>query len=254
MLRRNALLALAAVLTATLVVGASVAAVGLAASDGVPASDVSATANDETRTVAVSGSAEIEAEPDRAVVHLSVESTADGAEAARAQVAENVSELRTALRDQGIASDRIRSTGFSIREDRPREREKTDAEPTYRAEHRIEVVLDDIDRVGTVIETVAKTGGARIHGVEYTLSDERRQELRQEALRKAMSNADLEAQTIAESAGLTLAGVHSVSTSDTRVHTAHREVAMASDASATDLDPGPVTVKATVNVEYNATG
>lgn len=209
------------------------------------------------QTVTVSASGQAETAPDRAVVRVAVEATADDPTVARRRVAENASEMRAALVDLGLPADAVRTVDFDVYEDRVRPRER-DGEPrtTYRARHAFAVEVGDTDRVGAVIDAAVDSGATRVHGVEFTLAEETRRELRQDAIDEAMAGARAQAETIAAAGGLQLAGVHSVRTG---VRRGPRPVPVHADAGGvagggTAVEPGPVSVGAAVTVTYNATG
>lgn len=234
---------------ALLVVG-TVGAVGLVlASDGAPASSTA------DRTVSVSASGSASAAPDQAVVRVSVTATGDDPGAVRASLAEDAEALRATLDDLGVEYE---TSGYRIDEDRPREREKTSEtdSTTYRGMHGFELTVDEIDRVGAVIDGAAEAD-AEIDGVRLTLSEDRRAELRDEAIENAMADAKTQATTIAASGNLTLTGVGSVDASMDRYRPVAYETASAGDASSgapdTVIDSGEVSVTYTVDVTYNAT-
>jgi len=257
-----------AVLLAAAVALSAVAAGGVAAAlDGPGAGDAAAdggaqgpaqTQNqmggpDDRRTIEVSGSAQVQGEPDRAIVRLSIETRADDPSAARTEAAERADGMRAALSDLGLDDDQVRSEGFRLHEDRRRSAEG-DEETTYVARHEFEVTVEDLDRTGEVIDAALDGGATSVHGVQFTLSEEQAERLREEALERAMDDARGEAETIAESGDLTVEGVRHASTHRDRYPVAVREApAMAGgDAAGTELDPGPVTVHASVQVRYDA--
>ncbi|MFB6361367.1 MAG: SIMPL domain-containing protein [Halobacteriales archaeon] len=65
-----------------------------------------------------------------------------------------------------------------------------------------------VDQAGPLIDAAVPAGPDRIHGLQFTLTDEHRQTARQEALTHAMGNAE----AIADAAGISIDGVGSVST------------------------------------------
>ncbi|WP_134672184.1 SIMPL domain-containing protein [Halorussus marinus] len=203
-------------------------------------------------TVRVGASGEATADPDRAVAAVGVEATAADAETARQRVAENVSTLRDALAAAGIEDDQVTTRHYAIRQ--VHESKRSESTPTrYEAVHSFEVRISDVDAVGSVIETAVDNGATNVGRVEFTLSEETRTELREEALAAAMDSARGDAETLASNANLSLAGVTSVSTSDVRVQPYRAEAEMAADGAATSIESGPVSVHAQVQVAYAAT-
>ena len=207
------------------------------------------------KTITVSASGEAGAEPDRALVRVAVEATADDPTDARKQVARNVSSMRAALTDLGLPEDAIRTTGFDVYEDRRRPREGGgEPETIYRARHSFVVEVDDTGRVGEVIDTAVDAGATGVHGVEFTLADETRTELRRQAIQAAMTNARSQADALAASADLTIVDVRSASTGsvDGPGPVAVRTAAAGDGGGGTEVESGPVSVTATVRVTYNA--
>jgi len=250
--KRTVLSVLAAVLLLTAGwVGASAALDG---TDPAAASPSAAATNhsDADATVRVGASGDATADPDRAVATVGVEATAADAETARQRVAENVSTLRDGLAAAGIDDDQITTRHYAIRQDH--ESKRSESAPTrYEAVHSFEVRIEDVDAVGSVIETAVDNGATNVGRVEFTLSEEARSELREAALAAAMDSARSDAETLASNANLSLAGVESVSTSDVHVRPYRAEAALTAGDAATSIESGPVSVSAQVQVVYEAT-
>lgn len=243
---------------ATLCLAALVLVAGCAA--GSPAtSDADAAGSDKSSsTIRVAGSGSAEGAPNQAVVRLSVVATADDAAAARQRLAANASRMRTALTDAGVGEDRIRTVRYDIYQDRrpPREDEK-EPRTRYRAIHGFEVTLDETDRVGTVVDTAVENGATEIDDVRFTLTTERRRALERDARQAAMADARSKARGLAEGANLTVTGVKVVRTTDTDAprpyeSDAATETAAPTAVPDTDIESGPVTVVASVEVVYEA--
>jgi len=211
-----------------------------AAAAGANASDVN--------TVTADGTATVSASPDRAEVTVAVESTADNASAARSQVAADVERLREALTDAGYE---VRTVDFRLSPEydhRSDERELVG----YRAYHALSFETSP-DDAGSAVDLAVDNGASAVREVRFTLSDERRAELREEALAAAVNDARGTAETAAgaadRSVGTELSmrvGSAGVSPYDSRV-----VYETAADAgAATSFDPGPVTVSASVTVTY----
>lgn len=214
------------------------------------------TAPEGSRTIEVGASGTVEAQPDRAIVRVTVTARGDDVSAVREQLAANASSMRSALEDEGVDASDITTRYYDIGRNHRAERESE--APEYRARHAFIVTIDEPDRAGEIIVAAIENGATEVDDVEFTITADRRRELRQEALADAMENARAEAGTVAEGADLTVTGVHTVRTSDVNVRPHRREVvyatADAGGGAATDVSSGPVTVTAQVQVSYNATG
>lgn len=207
------------------------------------------TGDETSPSVTVSGDGSVSVDPDLAVVRLAVEATADSADVARGQVADDVTAVRSALADLGIEDDAVETAYFRIDPMYDHTRESREL-VGYRAVHAL-TVESEVDAAGAVIDAAVGAGATSVEGVQFTLTDETRQSAREQALAGAMAAAEGDAGAIAEAAGLTLDGVRSVSTGSPVVYPVDGRVAMAEDAGgATTIDSGPVTVTANVQVVY----
>lgn len=209
------------------------------------------TITENATTIDVTGTAQVSTDADLARVFVSVTARADSADRARIQVARDVSRMRAALRDGEVPDDSVTTASFRIS---PRfdTGERDPQIVGYDAVHtfRIEVAPD---RAGEVIDRAVSNGADEVDGVQFTLRDGTRASLREDALTSAVGAARADADTIATAADLSITGVEHVSTSGgfTPVFDARVEQADGGGA-VTTLEPGPVTVEATVSVTYTA--
>jgi uncharacterized protein YggE len=240
--------------TRTLVAAAVAALVLLAGCTGagtpsVAAQSGSTDADDTTPTVTVGASATVEAAPDLAVVRVTVEATAESAEAARAAVAEDADRMRAALRDAGVPDADVSTEAFNVYPEYDYSGESREL-VGYRAVHayRIEAAPD---RAGEVIDVAVGNGATSVAGVSFTLSEATRDELRGEALSAAVENARTDAETVASAAGTSLGDVRSISTSgDGGVGPVPVYETRNDAGGSTVVEPGTVRVSASVSVVY----
>lgn len=200
-------------------------------------------------TISVSATGSASADPDLAVVSVGVEATADGADAARAQVADDVARVRSALADGGVPDANVTTTAFGIvpvYNYSGSEREVVG----YRAVHALAVETTP-DRAGAVVDLAVGNGATRVDSVRFTLSDERRADLRATALERAMDTARTDADGIASAADLSVTGVRQAATGAefTPSPVARFEGASGGE---TVVQPAPVSVTVTIDVTYTA--
>lgn len=237
---------LAALALALLLVSAGCAGFG-----GASTPNASASSTQHGGTIQVAATGQASASPNVAVLYVTVTATADDAAVARKRMDRNVSRVRSALRDLGLAQGQMTTVQYDLRRDRHRRDES--AEPRYRASHTLRVTLTNLSRVGPAIDTAVANGATGIERVQYTLSAEKRRSLRQAALEDAMANARAQATVLAEQAGLTITTVARVQTTE-RGH-GGEFAAAATPTEAADSGPrsGTVSVSVRVVVTYNAT-
>jgi uncharacterized protein YggE len=205
-----------------------------------------------TNTITVTGSAETKANPDRAVVEVSVEATGSSATTVRDELAAQSDRLTQALRAAGIDDDQITTGRFAIRERRepPREGEKP-TRSVYYGTHSFTIDVDSVDEVGSVVDTAIDGGADSVDRIEYTLSESTRTNLRQQALEGAVSNARSEAEVLAAQVDSRIVDVQQVTTDSGGVSPYFGDTAVAMEsAGSTELQPGDVTISAAVEVTY----
>lgn len=216
-----------------------------------PLQTTGAATDESPPSISVSAGGSVAVEPDLAVVTVAAETTADSADDAREAVAADVAAVREALADLGIEDDAITTAYFRIDPQYDHSRETREV-VGYRAVHAL-TVESDVEAAGEVVDTAVSAGAARVDGVRFTLTDDRRQTAREQALGEAMDNAAADAEALATAGDLSIDGIRSVATGGPTVIPVERQVAADGDAAqATTIESGPVTVRATVQVVYSA--
>lgn len=206
------------------------------------------------RVITVDAVGEADAEPDQAVVTVAATAEGDDPAAVRDELAANAEALRGNLEAAGLDSDDYETIEYRLGEPHRPPREGGEDGPAYRGVHAFEVTVEP-DAAGDVVDAAADAG-AEVGTVEFTLSAERREELRSAAIDDAMADARLQADDIAASADLSVTSVAGVEASQRGYSPVRREVAAAGDAAGrprTAVETGPVTVSYEVQVAYNAT-
>jgi uncharacterized protein YggE len=116
------------------------------------------------------------------------------------------------------------------------------------------VVLRDVDRVGDVLDAALEAGANRVAELTFFASDT--EDARLEALRNATARARREAETIAESLGMTLGPPLTVQSSGGNRPPSpvpFRAEAAMMDVN-TPVEPGSETVSAGVTITYRLLG
>ncbi|MDZ7688763.1 MAG: SIMPL domain-containing protein [Halobacteriales archaeon] len=238
-------------ITIAFVLGGLLAVGAFAAMGGVTADNHEPEAQNPNEHITVTASGSADAEADTAEITLAVEARNDDPSTARQEVADGASSMRAALMGMGISEDDIQSTGYTLREASSFERRENDV-PRHYARHTFRVTVDDTGRAGEVIDTAVGNGATSVSGMSFTVSDERRIQLKQDALETAMDNARSQADAVADAGDITVTGVRSVSTVDTGFSPVRveREQLEAADDAGTTVSPGPVEIDAQVEVVY----
>lgn len=210
------------------------------------------------REIVVTGNGESTAVPDLAIVRLGATVQAPEANVAQAKVNEIMQSALDAMEKLNIPKRFLKTSRLSLspvygnmRPD-PADESRGPKITGYRANNTIEVTLEDIDRVGKVIDTGIKAGANELQGVSFSLKNDLAQ--RSEALTEAAKEAQTKAEVIAKALSLRLGSVSEVNESGVRVMPQNEyfggaRMAMAG-AVQTPVQPGEIKVQASVTVHY----
>lgn len=221
----------------------------------VPAGAVAAE-EAKPRTVAVSGQGEVQAEPDKAIVTLGVESRKPRLEDARAEVTKTVEAVLKLTRDLKIDQKNVRATRINVQpeynwDNNARERNLIG----YYVSRQVEVDLRDLEKLGTLLEKSTDLGVNQMG--DPRLDSSKRRDLERSALAKAVEDARLNAETVAKAAGARLGPARTISASSGFVPAPVMErmktMAMAADSGGASqtYQSGQMTFTGNVQVEYD---
>lgn len=155
-------------------------------------------------TVVVRGEGEVRAAPDMATIGLGAEHTAPTPKDAQAVVAKAMTAVQQRLVAAGVAKEAIRTTAYDVQaridwvngKQVPR---------GYQARHAIDVRVDDVSKVGELLELAIGAGGTSVQGVRFDLKE--RATLERDALTRAVADARARADAAAAGAGSSVAAV-----------------------------------------------
>ena len=119
----------------------------------------------------------------------------------------------------------------------------------YHASNVVRVELVDLARLGPVIDAAVGAGANEVEGIQFAVANEA--PYRVQALRQASAEARTKAQAIAEALGVHLGNLLEASEAGVEV-TPPRPVFF--ERAATPIQPGEMTVRATVTVHYAISG
>lgn len=217
-----------------------------------------AAADDVARTAAVNGYGEVQAEPDRATLALGVESRKAKLNEARDEVTRSVDAVLKLTRELKIDPKYVRTTRLNVQPQYNwNAQNSTRLLIGYLVSRQVEVDLRELDKLGTLLERAVNLGINQIGDPQ--LDSSRRRDLEREALAKAVADAKLNAETLAQAAGAKLGPVRTVSASAESSPPIVMPRVMAMKASAEALDApgtyqsGQLNFSANVRVEYDLT-
>ncbi len=229
-----------------------------AASEAPPAQNASNTqAQEQTagperqRTISVSGHGRVSTNPDQARIILGVQTEAETAEQALSQNNQQMQRLLTALKDAGIAEQNIQTQGIRLQPRYDEPRPPGTEQPRlrgYLASNTVEVRVENLDRLGSVIDEAVKAGANNVAGIRFEVSQ--RSELLDRARAEALQDAQRKARHLASLANVELGEILSISDSSRGPQPGvSRELAV-QGAAAVPIEPGTETLEAEIDVTW----
>ena len=148
--------------------------------------------------VLVTGDSIVQAQPDTAILTVSVVSQGKRALEAQQDNATRSDAVVRALKSAAGAGAEVKTSGYSLQ---PISVYKEGQPPTitgYEARNSVTVILADLTKVGPVIDATAQAGSNDISGISFTLRKDRpaRDQALAEATREAVSKAQVIAQAL----------------------------------------------------------
>jgi hypothetical protein len=200
------------------------------------------------RYVRSMGSASIAVKPDQAEISIGVVSEAVTAQEAAAANAAQTAKVLEQLKKAAGANSEIRTLSYTVH---PRYQHNQGArEPQivgFTATNMLNVKLNEIEKVGGLIDAATQTGANQIHGIQFTIRDE--QAARAKALQQATKEAMANAAAMAAGAGAKLGRVHSIEEQGSGPIQPLRSMAMVeARAASTPVEPGAVEITASVTM------
>jgi uncharacterized protein len=209
------------------------------------------TANEHT--IAVSGTGHVVLSPDTADIRLGVNVNASTVKAARAAAAKSMTAVVAALKQLGIADKDIQTSNVSLQPTYDYQNGTNPPRITgYQFGNGLVVTIRNLDLVGDAIDNSLAAGATSLDGISFRVADEAAAEA--QARGAAMAEAKAKAQTLADAAGVSIAGVASISETlaptPYPVYSGAMGAAPASKDVATPVQPGSSEVSVTIAVVY----
>jgi uncharacterized protein YggE len=209
-------------------------------------------------TLRVQGEAEVAVAPDRATVRLGATVQAQDAAMAQRQVNEIVQRALERIRAAGVPAENVQTAQLTLHPvyapHRPPADGEEPSEPRisgYRATNTVEVTLDDLAKVGPVIDAGVAAGANELQGIQFGLRDDLPQRIA--ALKAATEEAQRKARAVAEAALVQLDGIREIEEGGSFVMRAQPDLraAMVADSAGAPVEPGQVRVRASVTMTFS---
>lgn len=198
-------------------------------------------------TITATGNASMEVTPDTAYVNFNILGRGDTAELAASASAERVAVVKRSLLGEGITSEAIETINYFVN---PIYGEKGKING-YQASHYMKVKLNEIEKVGAVIDRLAASGADSISNVDFGISNQ--EVLQRRLLGKALEDAKLQAEVVAIAAGRELGKLNAAKINNYGGYTRMYNSVMlkaAGDSGSTVIETKGIKVNASVEASF----
>ena len=202
-------------------------------------------------TIQVTGQAKVSETPDRVYIDVGVTTQAPKSEDAAAQNASRLSAVIAAVKKAAGSGAQLTTTEYSVSPNYNYPRDG--GTPTlvgYTVSNVVQVRLDDLRRVGPVIDAATQAGSNDVRNIRFALRNE--EVPRSQALRQAVLSARQDAETLAGALGLKVVRVLSVDEQSAAVvpifAQARQFAATMAVAAPTPVERGTIDVNANVTL------
>jgi uncharacterized protein YggE len=212
--------------------------------------------NQETdHTIVVSGKGELKVSPDTVKILLGVITESASTTEASSKNAEILNAILKSLESLGIGKESIQTTSYNIY---PVYKYSNDGSPPvlvgYRVTHSLEIVIEGTNstqlgaKAGKVLDESVLAGANQVSGVQFTVSNQTLERLRNQALQEAVNDATAKANLMAASLDVKITGVQTASESISVPNPIYySELKGGAD---TNIIPGQVSISASVQITY----
>jgi uncharacterized protein len=155
--------------------------------------------DNDVPVVVTMGEGVVKRAPDRAWVTIAAESRAKTPGEAQKLNADAMSAVMQKLKGVGLPAEAIRTAAYELRPEFDYANNRQTLRG-YMARNAVEVRVDDLPKLGEVLDVAVGAGATSVSGVRFDLKD--RASAEQAALQRAVSDARAQADTAAQAAGV----------------------------------------------------
>jgi uncharacterized protein len=199
--------------------------------------------------VVVSGQGIVQAVPDRAWITITAESRASNPRDAQKRNADAMNPVLDKLKGR-VAADAIKTIGYDLQQEWDFVNNRR-VSRGYVARNTVDVRVDQIDRVGELLEMAVGSGATSVGGIRFDLKN--RAGLERDALRLAVIDAKAKAEAAASGAGRVVDRILRIDEQGgiappMPVRMMRMEAAQANDAAAPPISAGEMEIRANVTL------
>jgi uncharacterized protein YggE len=212
----------------------------------------------------VSGTGTVKTSPDRCDISFSVITRNSDVKAAQKENSRKMDQIVSVMKNPSkgnLTSLEIGTSSYSVSEvsspDDALQAKFGKNTIIYEVSNTISVDTSQIDRIGVLIDMAVTNGANKVRSLQFTLSKQKRNEYRSQALAIAVDKAKADADAVTRAMGVNLGMPYEITVDDTYYPVYYnqdvRSANYAGDAPSPSIEPGSIDVSAKVSVTYEIT-
>lgn len=210
-----------------------------------------AAASGDSRSLSVSGSGTVSLTPDIAYVYIGVHTESPDIAQALADNNAQAQAVVDALKNMGVAAEDIQTNSFNVYSSQkydPMSGQQNGY--TYMVDNSLYVTVRDLSHLGSLLNTVVGSGANNINSIQFDVAD--KTAALEQARQKAMENASSLAAELAQTAGLSLGEIQSISYTEASPYPYYGMGGGGSSApnATVPIQVGQLQISVTVSVSY----
>lgn len=215
---------------------------------------VTQTLTQKETTFDTSGSSEITAIPDEAQVRLGINIRQDTVKQAQDQANQIINRISKATQDLGVDKKDIKTQNYQLNPEYDYSHDERKI-IGYQINTQILVKLTDFEKLNQIIDNATRLGANQVGGINFSLSEDKRNELKKQAREEAIGKAKQNATELSKLAGIKLGKVVNViesagSNSYPQPRYDQSKLMMADKSAPTQIEPGSETYTYNVTLSY----
>ncbi|MCL2323697.1 MAG: SIMPL domain-containing protein [Oscillospiraceae bacterium] len=209
--------------------------------------------NKSARTIQVTGTSSIKANPDIAILNVGVTTNGTSTTSVQSDNTKVMNKVLASVKALGVADKDIKTVNYYMNPEYDQSNTKSGSKIVgYTLSNMVQIKVRDVNKAGEVLAAAVDAGANVNNGITFSLSNS--DDYYNQALSNAMANAKSKADTIAKAIGVKI-GVPSTIIENNSYYTPYfsNNVAMGSPApapSAAAITQGEIEITANVSVTY----
>jgi len=209
---------------------------------------------EDTNQITISGTGEVYATPDIAKLTLGVQTEGADVKSITQENTETMNKVIDAAKSLGVEAKDIQTTQYSVTPKYNWTQERGQVLEGYTITQNIELKIRDFSKIGDILSKSTESGANNIGNLQFSIEDA--EKIKTQARAKAIEQAKIKAQTIAQQAGVKLGDVINVYEDSYYAPTAYSSakvmdaVGSAARESVAQIETGEQKVQVTISLVY----